>query len=167
MTWVLGLHNYLTSKECLLTLPSTGPCGRSCQCHPSPVAWAACDNGCQNHWRGWKRPGGRFGVSVDVVGPCGFGWIWLKSVVIDCNCSHYNTLKPQWPLFLKVTPPPKTRPFPIKTRVPIWVLGLSIFLYFNFKFLRCTCEWSCGFGTSVQVGPIEWNDPRWLEGHCW
>ena len=39
--------------------------------------------------------GGGFGVIVDVVGPCGFGWIWLKSVVIDCNCSHYNTLKPQ------------------------------------------------------------------------
>ena len=73
MPWVVGLHNYLTSKECLLTLPSTGPCGRSCPCHPSPVAWAACVNGCQNHWRGWKRPGGRFGVSVDVVGPCGFG----------------------------------------------------------------------------------------------
>ncbi len=36
--------------------------------------------------------------------------------------SHYTCLEPQWPLFLKVNPP-KTRPFPIKTRGPIWVLG--------------------------------------------
>ena len=35
----------------------------------------------------------------------------------------YMYIEPQWPLFLKVNPP-KTRPLPIKTRGPIWVLGV-------------------------------------------
>ena len=41
---------------------------------------------------------------------------------------------PQWPLFLKVTPPCYKAQIPIKTRGPIWVLGIYIYFFFFFFF---------------------------------
>ncbi len=49
----------------------------------------------------------------------GFGGSWYIYI--------YIYLEPKWPLFLKVKPP-KTRPFPIKTRV-IWVPSIYIFVW--------------------------------------
>lgn len=56
---------------------------------------------------------------------------WVK-LHTDSIHVWYIHLEPQWPLFLKVNPP-KSRPFPIKTRGLIWVLG--IYTYFVYIYI--------------------------------
>ena len=54
-------------------------------------------------------------------------WLLSPNRCILIGSIRYRYLEPKWPLFLKVNPP-KTRPFPIKTRV-IWVSGIHIWRY--------------------------------------
>lgn len=53
------------------------------------------------------------------------GWTWGRFRPLNGSMGAGIYLEAKWPLFLKVTPP-KTRHFPIKTKV-IWVLGIPTF----------------------------------------
>ena len=53
------------------------------------------------------------------------GWTWGRFRPLNGSMGAGIYLEAKWPLFLKVNPP-KTRHFPIKTKVS-WVLGIPIF----------------------------------------
>lgn len=53
------------------------------------------------------------------------GWTWGRFRPLNGSMGAGIYLEAKWPLFLKVNPP-KTRHFPIKTKV-IWVLGIPTF----------------------------------------
>ena len=66
-------------------------------------------------------------------------------------------LEAKWPLFLKVNPP-KQGPFQIKTRAPIWVPGIYIYIYL------CTVEAAAFLFSARPVGFSRLWSPELLSG---
>ena len=100
-----------------------------------------------------------------------FGGLRPKLPTITMSLSAflgYIYLEPKWPLFLKVTHwPPKTRPFPIKTRV-IWVPGIYMMWPWTHSKTQTTqpshhlplAFLTCGTHRRLSWGPHSFFSPR-------